>query len=279
MNPTSRMASAVLALLASHAALANVSDGAAQELTRKSGLWVQMDSIGQQVRSGMSDAIDKNGAGVPAERKTKMLACAETAFAPDTLRTIAVDAVAGALNPSDMLPLANWYDSVLGRRIAAEEESSARQVIEPQERIRRGTEALDAASGPRKLALQSIVTETHSVDIMADTLIEMAFAVQEGVASLDPAVTPAQLAQIRATLAGRRPQVMAHYTQISLPAYAFTYARLSDDEVQKYADHLMTPSAKSFNDGSTRGVARALGAGSAKLGRCLQEAGGEGAKP
>ena len=279
MTPTCRMASAVLALLASQAALANVSDGAAQELTRKSGLWVQMDSIGLQVRSGMSDAIDKNGAGVPAERKAKMLACAESAFAPEALRAIAVDAVAGALQPSDARPLANWYDSVLGRRIAAEEESSARQVIEPQERIRRGTDALAAASEARKAALQAIVTETRSVDIMADTLIEMAFAVQEGVASLDPAVTQAQLAQIHATLASRRPQVMAHYTQISLPAYAFTYARLDDDEVQKYADHLTTPSAKAFNDGSTRGVARALGTGSAKLGRCLREAGGDAAKP
>ena len=279
MNPTGRMASAALALLASHAALASISDGAAKELTLKSGLWVQMDSIGQQVRSSMSEAIDKNGAGVPAERKAKMLACAESAFAPDTLRGIAVDAIAGVLQPSDVLPLANWYDSGLGRRIAAEEESSARQVIEPQERIRRGTEALDASSGSRKLALQSIVTETHSVDIMADTLIEMAFAVQEGVASLDPAVTPAQVAQIRASLASRRPQVVEHYAQISVPAYAFTYARLSDDEVQKYAPHLVTPSAKVFNDGSTRGVARALGQGSARLGRCLQDAGGEAPKP
>lgn len=278
MNPTGRMASAALALLASHAALANVSDGAAQELTRKSGLWVQMDSIGLQVRSGMSDAIDRHAEGVPAERKAKMLACAESAFAADALRAIAVDAVAGALQPADALPLANWYDSPLGRKIAAEEESSARQVIEPQERIRRGAEALDAATPARKAALQAIVTETHSVDIMADTLIEMAFAVQQGVASLDPAVTPAQVADIRAGLVGRRPQVVEHYTQISLPAYAFTYARLTDDEIQKYADHLDTPSARAFNDGSTRGVARALGAGSAKLGRCLREAGGD-AKP
>ncbi len=276
MNPTCRIASAVLALLASHAALANISDGAAQELTRKSGLWVQMDSIGLQVRSGMSNAIDKAGGDVPAERKARMLACADTAFAADTLRGIAVDAVAGALQPSDAVPLANWYDSALGHKIAAEEESSSRQVIEPQERVRRGAEALDAASPERKAALQSILTETHSVDIMADTLLEMAFAVQQGVASLDPAVTPAQLADIRANLASRRPQVVEHYTQISLPAYAFTYARLSDDEVRKYADHLDTPSARAFNDGSTRGVARALGAGSARLGRCLKDVGGDG---
>jgi hypothetical protein len=273
MNRASRACAFAFALLASQAAPANVSDGAAQELTRKSGLWVQMDSIGQQVRSGMSDAIDKNAGGVAPERKARMLACAEAAFSPETLRGIAVDAVAGALQPSDALPLANWYDSPLGRKITAEEESSARQVIEPQERVRRGAEALAAAGAARRTALQAIVTETHSVDIMADTLIEMAFAVQEGVASLDPAVTPGRIADIHAALASRRPQVLGHYAQISLPAYAFTYARLSDDELQRYADHLDTPPARAFNDGSTRGVARALGAGSAKLGRCLKDAG------
>lgn len=267
------MASIVLALLASQAAQANVSDGAAQELTRKSGLWVQMDSIGQQVRSGMSDAIDKNAGTVSPERKAKMLACAESAFAADSLRNIATDAVAGALQPADVLPLAHWYDSVLGRKIAAEEESSARAVIDPQERVKRGVEALDAASPLRKTALQSIVTGTHSVDIMADTLIEMAFAVREGVASIDPAVTPEQVADIRAKLVARRPQVVAHYTEISLPAYAFTYARLTDEEVILYADHLEAPFAKAFNDGSTRGVARALASGSAKLGRCLRDLG------
>jgi len=280
MNRASRRCAAALALLAAQgAAVAAISAGAAEEFTRKSGLWVQMDSIGAQVRSGMSDSLDKAGDDVPAERKARMLDCAQSAFAADAMRAIATDAVAGALNPEDARPLQGWFDSPLGRKIAAEEESSARQVIEPQERVRRGGEALAAASPARRTALQSILTETHSVDIMADTLIEMAFAVQQGMASLDPAVTPARVAAIRQGMMARRPQLVDHYTQISLPAYAFTYARLGDDEIQRYAEHLASPAAKAFNAGSTRGVARALGAGSAKLGKCLAGAGGDAAKP
>ena len=276
MNRSPRMWSLALALLAGPgAALAAIGADAAQELTHKSGLWVQLDSLGTQVRAGMSDALDKNGAEVSAAQKSRMLDCAQSAFAADGLRAIAVDAVAGALQPADVTPLLAWYDSPLGRRIANAEESSAGQMIEPQERLRRGAEALDAASPARKAALQAILTETHSVEIMADTLIEMAFAVQQGMAALDPAATGATIANIKAGMEARRPQLIQHYAQISLPAYAFTYGKLEDDDLRQYAEHLTSPSAKTFNDGSARGVARALTSGSTKLGRCLKDAGGK----
>ena len=266
--------SLALALLAgSGAAMAAIDTDAAQELARKSGLWVQLDSLGSQVRGGMSDALDKNGAKVSAEQRARLLDCAQSAFAGDGLRQIGVDVVAGTLDPSDVGPLRDWYDSALGRRIASAEEASANQVLEPQERLRRGAEALAVASPERRAALQSILVETHSVDIMADTLIEMAFAVQQGMAALDPASTPSALADIKAGMEARRPQLVQHYAQISLPAYAFTYGKLEDDGLREYALHLTSATAKAFNDASARGVARALTAGSAKLGRCLKDAG------
>lgn len=273
IRPT-RPWSLVLALLAGPgAAIAAIGADPAQELTRKSGLSVQLDSLGSQVRSGMSDALDKNQASVTAAQRARMLDCAQSAFAADGLRAIAVDAVAGALEPGDVTPLLGWYDSPLGRKFAGAEEASANQVIAPQERLRRGAQALEAASPARKAALQAILTETHSVEIMADTLIGMAFAVQQGMASLDPAVDSAAIGNIRAGMEARRPQLVQHYAQISLPAYAFTYGKLEDDELSQYAEHLASASAKSFNDASARGVARALAAGSTNLERCLKDAG------
>jgi hypothetical protein len=274
MNRPPRMWSLALALLAGPgAAMAAIGADAARELTHKSGLWVQLESLGSQVRGGMSDALDKNGAGVSSVQRARMLDCAQSAFSADGLREIGVDTVAGALDPSDVAPLRDWYDSALGRRIAIAEEASANQILAPQERLRRGGEALSAGSPARTAALQSILAETHSVEIMADTLIEMAFAVQQGMATLDPASTPAAVADIKAGMEARRPQLVQHYAQISLPAYAFTYGKLEDDDLRQYAEHLTSPGAKSFNDASARGVARALTAGSTKLGRCLKDAG------
>jgi hypothetical protein len=264
---------ALVLATAQAAAMAAVNPEVAQDLTKKSGLWTQLDSLGTQVRAGMAAAMAKNPGTVTEAQKTRMLDCAQSAYASDGLRSPAIDAVAGTLQPADVAPLQAWYDGPLGRKISAMEASSGTQVTDPQERLRRGGEALSGASEARKASLQAILTETHSVDIMADTLIEMALAVQQGMASFDPAASGTSIAELKANLSSRRPQLIQHYAQIALPAYAFTYAELGDEELKTYADYLGTPAAMSFNDGSTRGVARALTSGSVKLGRCLKDAG------
>jgi len=273
IRPHRTWTTALLLATAQVAAVAAVSPEVAQDLAKKSGLWVQLDSLGTQVRTGLAAAMAKNSGPQTEAQKARILDCAQAAYAADGLRTPAIDAVAGTLQPPDLAPLLSWYDSPLGRKISALEASSSTQATDPQERLRRGGEALSGASEGRVAALQSILTETHSVDIMADTLIEMALAVQQGMASVDPAATGSSIAELKANLSSRRPQLIQHYAQIALPAYAFTYAGLGDDELKTYADYLGTPAAKSFNDGSTRGVARALTAGSVKLGRCLKDSG------
>ena len=269
-----RMWGAAFALATAQAtAVAAVSPDVAQDLAKRSGLSAQLDSLGSQVRTGMSAAMAKNPGAQTEAQKARMLECAQSAYAPDGLRAPAIDAVAGTLQPADVAPLLAWYDSPLGRKISALEAAGGAKVSDPQDRLRLGAEALTGASDARKASLQAILAETHSVDIMADTLIEMALAVQQGMASLDPAVSSASIAELKANLSSRRPELIQHYAQISMPAYAFTYAELDDGELRKYADYLATPAAASINDGSTRAIARALTAGSVKLGRCLKEPG------
>jgi hypothetical protein len=257
--------------VAQGAAQAGITTDAAQDLATKSGLWTQLDSLVPQVRAGMAAGIQRGPGQASEQQKAKMLACAQSAFAAGSLRPPALDAIAGTLRPQDVAPLLAWYDSATGRRIATIEATSAQETPDPQERLRRGGEALAGASQARRASLQAILAETHSVDMMADTLIGMALAVQQGLASADPAASATPVSELRANLASRRPQLVAHYAEISLPAYAFTYLALSDDELRQYADHLATPAAMAFSDGTMRGVSRALGAGSVALGRCLKE--------
>ena len=272
MKLSHRMWAATLALAAGHgAAQAGVAPEAAQDLARRSGLWTQLDSLGAQVQGGMTAAMARGPGKLGEAQKARMLACVQTAYAAEPLRAPALDAVAGTLQPSDLAPLLAWFDSPLGRRIATIESTSAKETPDPQERLQRGTEALASASEPRKASLQAIITETRSVDMMADTLIEMALAVQQGMASADAAASGPSASELRANLGSRRPQLLAHYGQIALPAYAFTYRELSDDDLKQYATYLASPPATAFSDGSMRGVARAMSAGSVKLGRCLKE--------
>ena len=265
---------AVVLGLAQAAAVAAVPPELAQDLVRKSGLWQQMDSLGTQVRGGLADALPKDADPAREAERTRLLGCADAAYGADALRATAVDAVAGALQPADASAVLAWYDGALGHKIVGVEQAPSAQVADPAERLRRGGEALDKASDGRKASLQAIIAETRSVDIMADTAIEMAVAVRQGLASADPSTTASAIADLRADLAARRPQVVARYGQMSLPAYAFAYADLDDDELKRYADYLASPAAKAYSEGSVRGVARALSDGSARLGRCLKDTAG-----
>ena len=259
--------------IAQGAASAAVAPEVAQDLTKKSGLWLQLDSLGAQVRAGMASALAKDGEPQAEGAKTRLLACADTAYGADALRATAVDAVAGALQPADVPALLAWYDGALGRKVAGVEAASAAQVTDPAERLRRGDQSLRMASAARKASLQAVIAETRSVDVMADTAIEMATVVREGLAGIDPSATASAIADIKADLSGKRPQIVARYGQMAMPAYAFAYAGLGDDELRQYADYLASPAAKAYSDGSVRGVARALTDGSVKLGRCLKDAG------
>ena len=276
MSRRHRMSGVALALaIAQGAALAAIAPEVAQDLTKKSGLWLQLDSLGTQVRAGMASALAKDGEPQAEAAKTRLLACADTAYGADALRATAVDAVAGALQPTDVQALLAWYDSALGRKVAGMEQSSSAQVTDPAERLRRGDQALSKASAGRKASLQAILAETRSVDIMADTVIESAIAVRQGTASAEGTATASSMAEIKADLSARRPQLVARYSQMALPAYAFAYAGLDDDELKRYADYLAGSSAKAYNDGVVRGVARALSAGSVTLGRCMKDAAGK----
>lgn len=273
MNRLHRTGAVALALaFAQGVVLAAITPDAAQDLARRSGLWTQLDSLLPQVRAGMDAGLQRMPGQASAVQRARMLDCAQSSYAGEALRATALDAIVGTLQPQDVAPLLAWYDSPLGRRIATIEATSSQQTPDPQERLRRGADALRGASEARRASLQAIVAETHSVDLMADTLMGMALAVQQGLASVDPAASGASISELRASLGGRRPQLVAHFAQISVPAYAFTYLALGDDDLRQYADYLGTPAAMDFSDATTRGVSRALAAGSVALGRCLKAA-------
>ena len=268
------MSVGALALALAHgAAMAAVAPEAAQDLVKKSGLWLEIDSLGGQVRAGMAGALARDGGAQADAAKARLPGCAATAYATDAMRATAVDAVAGALQPADVPVLVAWYDGELGRRIAGMEQVSAAQVADPAERLRRGEQVLRTASARRKTSLRKILTETRSADIMADTAIEMAIAVRQGLAMADPSATPSALADIKADLAAKRTQLVARYAQMGPAAYAFAYEGLDDDELERLAAYLASPAAKTYSDASVRGVARALSDASATLGRCLKDAG------
>ena len=75
-----RMSGVACALALAHAAAgAAVGADVAQDLTKKSGLWLQLDSLGAQVRAGMASSLAKGGDAQGEATRTRLLACADTA--------------------------------------------------------------------------------------------------------------------------------------------------------------------------------------------------------
>lgn len=150
------------------------------------------------------------------------------------------------------------------------EEASTAQVADPAERLRRGGEALAMASAGRKASLQAILVETRSVDIMADTTIEMAIAVRLGLAGAE--ASSATGAEIRAGLSARRPQLVARYGQWRCPPTRSPTPGSTTTSSSATPPISRAPAAEACRDASVRGVARALADGAVKLARCLKDA-------
>jgi hypothetical protein len=72
-------AAALLLAAAQGAALGAVGHDVAQDLTKKSGLWAQLDSLGSQVRGGMSAALANKPGTLTAAQTARMLSCAQSA--------------------------------------------------------------------------------------------------------------------------------------------------------------------------------------------------------
>lgn len=273
MKRTMRRGAWTLALLATHGlAMAAVDENAARELTKKSGLWSQLASIGTQVQAGLDSAAQQAHDKLEPEQRRRLASCTQGAFAAEPMRVVAVQTVAGALAAADLPALQGWYDSATGRKVSALEEAAGALTGDPRERLRLGSETLAAASAARRAALQAVLDNTASPQRMVDTMVEVTLAVQQGFHSAAPDVPGPSADELRAMLERQRPQLTARYTEILRALFASTYAGLDDAELQRYADFLHTSAGTSFNDAAMRGMVRALRGGAVQMGRCVQDA-------
>ena len=95
MSRWQRKSSLALALaIAQGAALAAVPAEAAQDLVRKSGMWLEIDSLGAQVRAGLSNALARDRGAQAGAAKARLLGCAATAYGTEPMRAISFRASA-----------------------------------------------------------------------------------------------------------------------------------------------------------------------------------------
>jgi len=257
----------LLALLLSMAAglsQAQIGADTAEQLMRKSGLWQQLATLGPQVRAGLQ-AVP----GLKAEEQQRLGRSVDTAFAPDPVRASALRVLTDGLSPSLVPPLLAWFDSALGRRITALEEASAASGADPTEALREGAALLDRATPERRQLLGRIVELTQAPEAAVSMMINTALAIQQGVASVAPAMPGPSRQELKAGLEGQRASMRRAFEGVMLAAFARAYETLPDAELAAYAEFIGTPGGRHFNDVATRAVERAMVDGAQALGRSL----------
>jgi hypothetical protein len=229
--------------LAPNTAQAQIAPAVAEELMRKSGLWKQLDSLVDQVRSGFeqgaAQAEAQGAAPLPEATRQSLAAAAGRAFAGDRLRATAQAMLAERTPTADLPGLRRWFDSALGQRVSVLEEKASEG--DPAAQLQAGVALFQTATPARQALLGELVLVTRAEEALSSLNINVVLAVQEGLLLARPQQPGPSPADMRAALEAQRPQMMQNMAGLALAAFAQAYSTLDDDALSRYIAFLGSP--------------------------------------
>jgi len=270
-----RAAYALLALLALHflpaqPALAQNERTTAEALMRESGLWTQLGpGLAAQVRSGFAAAMAESGARPSAAERQRLDAAVDQAFAPDRLRRSALESLAARLDARHVPALRAWYGGKTGAAITRLEETTAAPGFDLNGALADGVRQLGVMQAARRELLQDVVRVARMAESMTEATLNIALAVQSGVASMSPGQPGPSAAQLRAEIDKQRPQLMQSFGGVALALLAATYRGVPEADLQQYRDFLASPAGRHFNDIGTEAMQAAMLQAAHEFGRAL----------
>jgi hypothetical protein len=228
-------------------AMAQISQEVAEELTRKSGTWAQLENTNLQVKAGMAQSPLRDQLGLREVERLEQLA--DDVFSTPKLRQSFIQALSRSLNELQSKESLRWYDSPTGKMITAIEEAASAAGADMNSMLGDGNETLNRASEKRRLLLSRLVTVTRSAEGLATMQINVAKGVVSGVYSALPA--PAQASvdmdEFGKALALQRPQMVAAMRGFSLSMFAWMYKSVSDKDLDSYAKFLSSKSGAALS--------------------------------
>jgi hypothetical protein len=248
---------------------AQVDEATAERLMRRSGLWEQLGTTAAGARAGIEAAARNHLTPLSAEEVQGLLHATDTALAPDKLR----GAVRGALMsrvPAEEVPaVESWLDSELGRRITALELAASRPDRDSERVIRSGIARLEKASPERRRLVETLVEASRSAEAITAMTINIAVAVQRGVAVMRPGTPAPPVTALREAFAGQRAQMLQAYRGMSQALFAETYEGLADAELTRYLEFLRGSAGRRFLDATLQAMEQALVDAAEELGARL----------
>jgi nucleoside-diphosphate-sugar epimerase len=178
-------------------------------------------------------------------------------------------ALAARVPPGDLEALDAWLGGDLGRRITALEVAASRPDRDSERAIRAGIARLAAAPEARKKLIENLVESTRAAEAITHMTINVAVAVQRGMASVKPEGPVAPVATLREAFEAQRAQMQRAYGGMSQALFADMYQALSDAELAGYLEFLRGAAGRQFLEATMQAMEHALVDAAERLGARL----------
>jgi hypothetical protein len=267
----------MLALFLGGAALpaqAQIDPGSAERLLRKSGLWVQLEGVAEQVRQGLKEAAAQGGPEPSPAESARLDAAARAAYAAARLRGVALRMVTQELQPQHLGALFAWYDAPTGVLMTRLEERSAADPRESDVVMAEGLALLEAMSPTRREQIEAVVQSSGSVDTALSMTLNTVAGVRQGLSGvLPPGAGPTPEAT-RALLAEQLSKLRPGFEQLVRAVSAVAYAGADEAQLAAYAVFLRSTAGQHLSDVMNRVLDEAFLDAATELGRRLAPASG-----
>jgi hypothetical protein len=260
---------ALMSMLATLPALAQVDAASAERLLRRSGLWAQLDAVAPQVLQGLAEAAAQGGRPPPPAEAERLAAAARAAYAGERLRSIALRQVAQELAPQHLAALMAWYASPTGVLMTRLEERSAADPRSSDVVQAEGQARWQALPPERQGQIDALLQAGGSIDSALSITLNTIAGVRQGLASVMPPGEGPTPEATRALLAEQLPRLRPAFEQLLRAASALAYTDASDAQLAEYLGFLRSPAGQHLSDLVLRVLDAAFLDGATELGRRL----------
>lgn len=260
-------------VLAAPAAFAQIDPGSAERLLRKSGLWVQLDGMSQQMRQGLVDAVAQSGRTPPPGEAERLQAAVTAAYAADRLRGVAMRRLSQELEPVHLKALLAWYDTPTGVLMTRLEEQSAADARGTEAVMADGLARLQAMGASRRDQLEALVVASGSAEAALSMTLNTVAGVRQGLASTLPPGEAPDPAGTRQLLAEQLPRLKPAFEQLVRAVSAVVYAPADEAQLAQYVVFLRSPAGQHLHEVMQRVLDAVFLDGATEFGRRLAQPG------
>ena len=227
-------------------ASAQIDAASAEQLMRKSGMWMQVASLGPQMRSGLAAGAKQGASAIKPAELQGLLAAADSIFAAEPMRRSALRVISRSVDPTYLPALNSWFDSALGRNLVKLEEAANASNLDPAKVARDGNALLAAMAPAKRALLQEMSAVMRAPELVTTIMINTTLAIQQGIASVSPGAPGPSRQELRAMMEAQRPQMLQAFGVLILATFASTYTSISLDQMQQYLTFLKSPAGQHY---------------------------------